>query len=130
MEPKWSPSHHLAAKIKDFINHLYEERKIVLRNGKEGNMVQVTQLPYSNDLESATDTGSGQYFNKFIDTNFYEFITYRKYCNLVVHSFSLVQLFATLWTAAHQASLSLTISQNLPMFMSIASVMPSSHLIL
>ena len=66
-------------------------------------MVQVTQLPYSNDLESATDMGSGQYFNKFIDTNFYEFITYRKYCNLVVvHSFSLVQLFATLWTAAHR----------------------------
>ena len=41
---------------------------------------------------------------------------------------SRVQLFATLWTAAHQASLSLTISQNLPKFMSIASVLPSSHL--
>ena len=34
------------------------------------------------------------------------------------------------WTAACQASLSLTISQSLPKFMSIASVMPSSHLIL
>ena len=32
-------------------------------------------------------------------------------------------------TATHQASLSLTISQSLPKFMSIASVMPSSHLI-
>ena len=41
---------------------------------------------------------------------------------------SRVRLFATSWTAAHQASLSLTISQNLPKFMSIASVMPSSHL--
>ena len=30
-------------------------------------------MPYSNDLESATDMGSGQYFNKFIDTNFYAF---------------------------------------------------------
>ena len=38
------------------------------------------------------------------------------------------QLFATLWTAAHQASLSLTISWSLPKFMSIALVMPSSHL--
>ena len=37
---------------------------------------------------------------------------------------------ATTWTAAHQASLSLTIYQNLPKFMSIALVMPSSHLIL
>ena len=37
---------------------------------------------------------------------------------------------ATPWTAAYQASLSLTISQSLPKFMSIASVMPSSHLIL
>ena len=36
----------------------------------------------------------------------------------------------TPWTAANQASLSLTSSQCLPKFMSIASVMPSSHLIL
>ena len=41
-----------------------------------------------------------------------------------------VQLFATPWTAAYQASLSLSISQSLPKFMSNASVMPSSHLIL
>ena len=39
-------------------------------------------------------------------------------------------VFATPWTAALKASLSLTISLSLPMFMSIASVMPSSHLIL
>ena len=37
---------------------------------------------------------------------------------------------ATTWTAAHQASLSLTIYQNLPKFMSIALVISSSHLIL
>ena len=35
----------------------------------------------------------------------------------------------TPWTAAHQASLSLTISQSFPKFMFIASVMSSSHLI-
>ena len=39
-------------------------------------------------------------------------------------------VFATPWTAARQASLSLTISRSLPKFMSIAMVMPSSHLIL
>ena len=36
----------------------------------------------------------------------------------------------TPWTAARQASLSLTISQSLPKFMFIESVMPSNHLIL
>ena len=45
-------------------------------------------------------------------------------------SITYVWLFVTPWTTAHQASLSLTISQSLPKFMSIASVMPSSHLIL
>ena len=38
--------------------------------------------------------------------------------------------FATAWTAAHQASLSFTISRSLLRLMSIESVMPSNHLIL
>ena len=41
-----------------------------------------------------------------------------------------VQLFATPWTAAHQASLSITSSRSLLKLMSIKSVMPSNHLIL
>ena len=48
----------------------------------------------------------------------------------VVHSLSCVQLFETLWTAAHQASLSFTISWSLLKLMSIESMMPSHHLIL
>ena len=47
-----------------------------------------------------------------------------------VQSLSPVQLFATPWTAAHQASLSITNSQSLPKLMSIESVMPSNHLFL
>ena len=47
-----------------------------------------------------------------------------------VHSLSRVQLFKTPWTAAHQASLSITNSRSLPKLMSIESVMPSNHLIL
>ena len=47
-----------------------------------------------------------------------------------VQSLSRVRLFATLWTAAHQASLSITNSQSSPKLMSTESVMPSSHLIL
>ena len=41
-----------------------------------------------------------------------------------------VQLFATPWTAARQASLSITNSQSLPTPMSIESMMPSNHLLL
>ena len=48
----------------------------------------------------------------------------------VVQSLSHVRLFVTPWIAACQASLSLTISWCLPKFKFIASVMPSSHLIL
>ena len=49
---------------------------------------------------------------------------------VVVQLPSHVQLFATPWTAAHQASLSLSISWSLLKFMSIALVMLPSHLIL
>src|SRR5574337_130215 len=47
-----------------------------------------------------------------------------------VQSLSRVRLFATPWTAAHQASLSITSSRSSLKLMSIESVMPSSHLIL
>ena len=46
-----------------------------------------------------------------------------------VQSPSRVRLFATPWTAAHQASLSVTNSQSLLKLMSTESVMPSNHLI-
>ena len=47
-----------------------------------------------------------------------------------VQSLSRVRLFATLWIAAHQASLSITNSQSPPKPVSIESVMLSNHLIL
>ena len=47
-----------------------------------------------------------------------------------VQLLSRVQLFVTPWTAARQASLSITNSQNLLKLMSIELVMPSNHLIL
>ena len=43
---------------------------------------------------------------------------------------SLSRVFATSWAAAHQASLSFTVSQSLLKLMSIESMMPSNHLIL
>ena len=47
-----------------------------------------------------------------------------------VQLLSCVRLFATPWTAARQASLSITNSQSLLRLMPIESMMPSSHLIL
>ena len=47
-----------------------------------------------------------------------------------VQLLSRVRVFATPWTAARQASLSITNSQSLLKLMPIASVMPSNHLIL
>ena len=47
-----------------------------------------------------------------------------------VQSLSRVRLFVTPWIAAHQASLSITISRSSLKLTSIESVMPSSHLIL
>ena len=46
-----------------------------------------------------------------------------------VESLSRVRLFMTPWTAARQASLSITSSQSLLKLVSIESVMPSNHLI-
>ena len=48
----------------------------------------------------------------------------------IVQLLNRVQLFATPWTAACQASLSITTSQSLLKLMSIKSVTPSNHLIL
>ena len=49
---------------------------------------------------------------------------------VVVQSLSCVRLFVTPWTAARQASLSITNSRSLLKLMSIESVMPSNHLVL
>ena len=52
------------------------------------------------------------------------------YFNSSVQSLGHVRLSETPWTAARQASLSITNSRSLPKLMSIELVMPSSHLIL
>ena len=55
---------------------------------------------------------------------------YQKHPLSSVQLLSCVQLFATPWTAAYQASLSITNSRSLLKLMSITLVMPSNHLIL
>ena len=49
---------------------------------------------------------------------------------MVVQLLSCVQLFATWWTAASQARLSFTVSQNLLKLVSVELATPSNHLIL
>ena len=59
-----------------------------------------------------------------------DFSFVRKMSVVVVQLLSYVQLFVTPWSTAHQASLSITNSRSLLKLISIASVMPSNHLIL
>ena len=61
---------------------------------------------------------------------FYTLLRFEAEILVVVQLLSHVRLFVIQWTAAHQSSLSFTISQSLLKLMSIESVMPSSHLIL
>ena len=67
-------------------------------------------------------------YDKLLPTEYYAFISSVQFSS--VQSFSHVRLFATPWTAAHQASLPITNSWSPPKPMSIESVMPSNHLIL
>ena len=78
--------------------------------------------------------GWGGVYNKvdlfwiYLDTSWWLAVNFSVYFSSV--QFSHVWLFATPWTIAHQASLSITNSQSLLKLMSIKSVMPSNHLIL
>ena len=65
---------------------------------------------------------------KFTENAFLPFRTFISFSS--VQSLSCVRLFVTPWTAARQASLSITNSQSLLKLMSVESVMPSNHLIL
>ena len=84
--------------------------------------MQVKEQQIELDMEQHTGSKSG---NEYVKT---------VYCHPAsvssVHSLSHVRLFVTPWTAACQASLSITNSQDLLKLMSIKSVMPSNHLVL
>ena len=68
---------------------------------------------------------SQTWLSDWTELNWYTYIQFSS-----VQSLRHVRLFATSWTAARQASLSITNSQSLLKLMSIESVMPSNHLIL
>ena len=78
---------------------------------------------------------SGTFFTTKPQEKPHSTVNYTQYL-LITYQFSSVQslnhvrLFVTQWTAAHQASLSITNFQSFLKLMSIKSVMPSNHLIL
>ena len=84
-------------------------------------------------MQQGTSKAQGSNFSTFSQTLFFFIITILMTILRVCQSVQLlshVWLFATSWTAALQASLSITNSQNLLKLMSIELVMPSNHLIL
>ena len=87
--------------------------------------MQLTSSPWVNPfIHSVT-------YNSFIQSSFiYATHSYHQPFSPSVQSLSCVRFFATPWTAACQASLSITNSQSLRKPMSIELVMPSNHLIL
>ena len=91
-------------------------RQVVVLTGPHGPLLGLTP-PHPPDISFQSQKGSRQ-------------SPLLALLSVVVQSLSRVQLFATPWTAAHQASLSITNSQSLLKLMSIKSVMPSNHLIL
>ena len=87
-------------------------------------------LPVHHQLPESAETHSQQ---ATVESTVHRFITsaFKSYPQFSsVQSLSRVQLFATPWTAACQASLSITDSQSLLKLVSIESVMSSNHLIL
>ena len=84
-------------------------------------ILQATEILFLNQYKTQTTTGNN---NNNINNNKHS-VQFSS-----VQSLSCVRLFATPWTAACQASMSITNSQSPPKPTSIASVMPSNHLIL
>ena len=85
-----------------------------------------TELCRTHSSSPWHDLHRNQYYQN--DTNVV--YTYNTTFSQSLQLLSHVRLFMTLWTAAHQVSLSITNSQSLLKLMSVEPVMPSNHLIL
>ena len=91
---------------------VFEGEKVLKMNGGDGCMTVYLMQP------------------NCVPKNSLKWYIYIMYIFSSIQSLSCVQLFATPWTAARQASLSIAKSWSLLKLMSIESVMPSNHLIL
>ena len=97
----------------------YSEKCKTMEMAKRSVVASVLGRQSTEDLRGSENT---LYDTTMVDTCHYQLSS--------TQSFNRVWLFVTPWTAAHQASLSITNSQSLLKLMSIESVMPSNHLLL
>ena len=109
-EGKFQGGTHFSGKCKHFLSSLVDTASISINN-----IPSVAIGIFGGKIQNVLDQ-----FREALN----------KETNCSVQSLGYVRLFATSWTAAHQASLSITNSQSLLKLMSIESVMPSNHLIL
>ena len=96
-------------------------------------------IPFSSCLQSfpASSMGQNDHYKKYTEKHAEDGVAKRETCYTVggnanfssVQWLSHIRLFATPWTAVHQASLSLTNCWSLLKLMSIKSVMQSKHFI-
>ena len=97
-----------------------------VREQSHGLQLHVTSdpaIPRHRTSETTPKAGQGVWETAWKLTSF-------PYIFVFVQSLSCVHLFVTPWSAAHQASLSFTISQSMLKLLSIDSMMPSNHFIL
>ena len=92
--------------------------------------LQDSHVPETAQVSQVVGTGRLMMSTLLIPTHHHPQYTEASLLLFIVQSLNHVQLFETPWPAAHQASLSFTISQSLLRFTSTELVMPSSNLIL
>ena len=122
------------SKCKYWLTHCRREislLSIYYQYGSTGKRVQqgCTLSPYLTYMQSISWEMPGWMTHKLESRLPGEISTTSDILIVVVQLLSHVWLFSTPWTTAHQASLSLTISQSLLKLMSIELVMSSNHLI-
>ena len=108
-----------------FIPGCWLKTAFVHHIGLSTGLLATWQLAWASDLRDrsrALDRSHTVFYNPSSTVTYHQFSS--------VQSLSRVRLFATPWTAAHQASLSITNSRSSLRLTSIELVMPSSHLIL
>ena len=118
---------HLVAMWKTRVWSLGQEDPLEKEMGTHSSTL-AWRIPWMEEPGTLQSMGSQRVRYNWV-TSFSLSHTHTHTVDVVVQSASHVQFFVTPWTAAHQASLSLTISRSLLKFMFFTLVMPSSHLI-
>ena len=121
----WSRNHWMAREVQHTLSYHTTQQLRSLSRWK----LMFTQKPvhrYRSFIQNCQNLEATKMaFSRWMDK-----VWYLQTTDYSVQSLSHVRLFVTPWTAACQASLSITNSWSLPKLISIESVMPSNHLML